>query len=183
MEMLKAELAGGDISSESNANANANADAEAEGKAKAAKGDTAEAEVLDLEQREFLVQWEEEDLEDTWVPLKHMAEDVLEDFDNGLEYAEAIRIVEKRPLVDSNLTTTASADDKGKKEEEKKEQAEEDTALPETETFEYLIEWSDGYENSWEPREHVSDDLIQAFDQGQDLKTQEREQEAAEMVG
>ncbi|CAD7705188.1 unnamed protein product [Ostreobium quekettii] len=46
-------------------------------------------------EREFLVQWPD-DVEDTWVPLSDMAEDVVRDYDQGLEYCEPEAIVDVR---------------------------------------------------------------------------------------
>ena len=131
--------------------------------------------VSDLDKREFLVQWGEEDIEPSWVPLKHMADDVVEDFDQGLEYAEALRILEKREevveAVEANLdadtssssAATAASEEEGEGEGEGEGEKEGEKAVQTK--VEYLIEWSDGYENSWEPEGHVSDDLVKLFEQ------------------
>lgn len=113
-----------------------------------------EEEAFDLSEREFLVQWSENDVEPSWVPLKHMAEDVVEDFDRGIEYAVANRVLESRQVTPRGTSEGAEGGDEAPKEE----------AEPE---YEYLVEWSDGYESSWEPRSHVSSYLINLFQQEQ----------------
>ena len=45
--------------------------------------------------REFLVQWPD-GRDHSWVPQKYMADDVIVDFDSGLEYAEAESILEEK---------------------------------------------------------------------------------------
>lgn len=138
-------------------------------------GGEGEADVIDLDQREFLVQWEEDDMEPTWIPLKHMSDDVLEDFDKGLEYAEAIRIVDSRDSSSSTSTSTSpstSSEDKDDDEETVASEKSPEVLSSELQQKkkEYLIEWSDDYETSWEPEEYVSDDLIKEFE-GLQLKT------------
>merc|ERR1711971_767065 len=49
--------------------------------------------------RDFLVQWIDRVVDNvTWVQQKYVAEDVITDFDYGLEYAEAKRIVDERQI-------------------------------------------------------------------------------------
>lgn len=45
--------------------------------------------------RDFLVQWAD-GAEDSWVAESYLAEDVIEDYEQGLEYAEAECIVEMK---------------------------------------------------------------------------------------
>jgi len=85
---------------------------------------------LELGRREFLVEWEDPALEPEWVADKHMADDVVEDFYNNLEYAYAARVLDDREV---------------------------DGA------FEYLLEWQDGGEPSWEPAGHVTDTLLKEY--------------------
>ena len=142
-------------------------------------GGESEADVIDLDQREFLVQWEEAGMEPTWIPLKHMSDDVLEDFDKGLEYAEAIRIVDSRDSssstsISASTSASASTSSEDKDDDEDTVAAEKSPEVLSSELQqkkkEYLIEWSDDYETSWEPEEYVSDDLIKEFE-GLQLKT------------
>jgi len=46
-------------------------------------------------EREFLVQWPD-DVEDSWVPLSNIAEDVVVDYDSGLEYVEPECVLDVR---------------------------------------------------------------------------------------
>ncbi|QDZ22210.1 subunit Srp43 of signal recognition particle complex [Chloropicon primus] len=125
-----------------------------------------EDEAFDLSEREFLVQWSESDVEPSWVPLKHMAEDVVEDFDRGMEYAVASRVLERRQVTKEG----GEGDEEAPKEEAEME-------------LEYLVEWSDGYENSWEPCSHVSSDLIKLFEQEQKQGQEGEAAPVAELEG
>jgi len=55
--------------------------------------------VLDMRdingEREYLIQWPD-DCDDSWVPEKDIAEDVREDFEKGLEYAEVDEILDRK---------------------------------------------------------------------------------------
>ncbi|WZN64812.1 subunit Srp43 of signal recognition particle complex [Chloropicon roscoffensis] len=101
-------------------------------------------EELDMSDREFLVQWSD-DQEPSWVPQKHMAEDVVEDFDSGIEYAVAKAILERRAIA---AEVAEEGGEEGKEAE-----------------YEYLVQWEDGYEDSWEPRGHISQDLLTQFEE------------------
>lgn len=101
-------------------------------------------EELDMSDREFLVQWSD-DQEPSWVPQKHMAEDVVEDFDSGIEYAVAKAILERRAVA---AEVAEEGGEEGKEAE-----------------YEYLVQWEDGYEDSWEPRGHISQDLLTQFEE------------------
>lgn len=46
-------------------------------------------------EKEYLIQWPD-DCEDSWVPEKDVAEDVRDDFESGLEYAEAEAILDRK---------------------------------------------------------------------------------------
>lgn len=50
--------------------------------------------------RDFLIQWPDGS-EDSWVNEKDVAEDVVEDYDKGLEYAEADCILEMKKKGDA----------------------------------------------------------------------------------
>ena len=137
--------------------------------------DSAEAESFDLSAREFLVEWPEADVEPTWVPLKHMAEDVVEDFDKGLEYATAERILDKREVVveaakDNSIRKMMERRDERMRAEREGDQeaaamADQEEEEVEEKVIEYLVEWSDGYEASWEPEDHVTEDLVRVFEE------------------
>ena len=68
-----------------------------------------------------------------WVPARYVSPEVVQDFEGGLEYAEAAEVVDVRNRGDSRA---------------------------------YLVRWGDGAPDSWEPEEHVSGDLVAAFEAG-----------------
>jgi signal recognition particle protein len=88
--------------------------------------------------REYLVEWRD-DGEREWVKAPWVAEDLVSDFEAGLEYAVAEAVVGKRPA----------------------------TAEGGEEKWEYLVKWVDIEEATWEPAENVDDELVQEFEQKQ----------------
>mmetsp|Transcript_2132 Transcript_2132/g.4936 ORF Transcript_2132/g.4936 Transcript_2132/m.4936 type:complete len:241 (+) Transcript_2132:674-1396(+) len=95
--------------------------------------------------REFLVEWFEPGVEPSWVPLKHLAPDLVEDFDGGLEYAEAEEILDKRVR-----TETGNFLLDGKEEET-------------VQITEYLVNWKDDYPQSWEPEDNIAQEMLEDF--------------------
>uniref|UniRef100_A0A0D9VP61 Chromo domain-containing protein n=1 Tax=Leersia perrieri TaxID=77586 RepID=A0A0D9VP61_9ORYZ len=90
--------------------------------------------------REYLVEWRDGG-DREWVKAAWVAEDLVKDFDAGLEYAVAEAVVDKRQ---------AAAEAEG---EEGK--------------WEYLVKWVDIEEATWEPAENVDAELLQEFEQRQ----------------
>ncbi|CAL1398143.1 unnamed protein product [Linum trigynum] len=82
---------------------------------------------------EYLVQWKDGG-DREWVKKALVAEDLVKDFEAGLEYAVAEAVMGKR-VIDG--------------EEEKKE---------------YLVKWTDIDDATWEPEENVDPDLIVEFE-------------------
>ena len=118
------------------------------------------AEVLSLagRKREFLVAWADGS-SPSWVPAKHVADDVVCDFDAGLEYGQARRIVDKRVVTfEANMLLEGR--------EETRSQTE------------YLIEWEDDYPDSWEVEGNVNPAMRAEFD-GEDTGSGEIANEGA----
>ncbi|CAN6302422.1 unnamed protein product [Urochloa humidicola] len=90
--------------------------------------------------REYLVEWRDGG-EREWVKAPWVAEDLVSDFEAGLEYAVAEAVVDKRLAV--------AAEEGGE------------------EKWEYLVKWVDIEEATWEPAENVDDELVQEFEQRQ----------------
>ncbi|XP_062209758.1 probable signal recognition particle 43 kDa protein, chloroplastic [Phragmites australis] len=88
--------------------------------------------------REYLVEWRDGG-EREWVKAAWVAEDLVNDFEAGLEYAVAEAVVDKRQA--------AAADGEEK--------------------WEYLVKWVDIEEATWEPAENVDAELVQEFEQRQ----------------
>lgn len=86
--------------------------------------------------REYLVEWRDGG-EREWVKAAWVAEDLVSDFEAGLEYAVAEAVVDKRQA--------AEGEDK----------------------WEYLVKWVDIEEATWEPAENVDAELVQEFEQRQ----------------
>ncbi|XP_027150492.1 signal recognition particle 43 kDa protein, chloroplastic-like [Coffea eugenioides] len=82
---------------------------------------------------EYLVKWKDGE-DNEWVKAGLVAEDLIKDFEAGLEYAVAECILDRRE----------SADEGGKKE--------------------FLVKWTDTDEPTWEPEENVDPLLIQAYE-------------------
>ncbi|XP_027095017.1 signal recognition particle 43 kDa protein, chloroplastic-like [Coffea arabica] len=82
---------------------------------------------------EYLVKWRDGE-DNEWVRAGLVAEDLIKDFEAGLEYAVAECILDRRE----------SADEGGKKE--------------------FLVKWTDIDEPTWEPEENVDPLLIQAYE-------------------
>lgn len=83
---------------------------------------------------EYLVRWRDGG-ENEWVKAALVADDVVADFEAGLEYAEAQAVVAKR-LGDEGMV-------------------------------EYLVQWADIDQPTWEPIENVDPDLIRVFEESQ----------------
>ncbi|CAD6201816.1 unnamed protein product [Miscanthus lutarioriparius] len=90
--------------------------------------------------REYLVEWRDGG-EREWVKAAWVAEDLVNDFEAGLEYAVAEAVVDKRQAA------TAMAEGE--------------------ERWEYLVKWVDIVEATWEPAENVDAELVQEFEQRQ----------------
>jgi len=88
--------------------------------------------------REYLVEWRDGG-EREWVKAAWVAEDLVSDFEAGLEYAVAEAVVDKRQ---------AAAEDGEEK-------------------WEYLVKWVDIEEATWEPAENVDAELVLEFEQRQ----------------
>ena len=88
--------------------------------------------------REYLVEWRDGG-EREWVKAPWVAEDLVSDFEAGLEYAVAEAVVDRRQ---------AAAEDGEEK-------------------WEYLVKWVDIEEATWEPAENVDAELVQEFEQRQ----------------
>ena len=73
-----------------------------------------------------------------WVKAPWVAEDLVSDFEAGLDYAVAKAVVDKRQ---------AAAED--------------------GEKWEYLVKWVDIEEATWEPAENVDAELVLEFEQRQ----------------
>ncbi|ONL93361.1 Signal recognition particle 43 kDa protein chloroplastic [Zea mays] len=90
--------------------------------------------------REYLVEWRDGG-EREWVKAAWVAEDLVSDFEAGLEYAVAEAVLDKRQAA----TATAEEED----------------------SWEYLVKWVDIEEATWEPAENVDTELVQKFEQQQ----------------
>ncbi|CAA0831483.1 Signal recognition particle 43 kDa protein-chloroplastic [Striga hermonthica] len=84
---------------------------------------------------EYLVRWRDGGANE-WVKAKHVAEDLVRDFEAGVEYAVAERVVDRREV--------------GGEEGERRR--------------EYLVKWTDIEEETWEPEENVDSELINEFE-------------------
>lgn len=89
--------------------------------------------------REYLVEWRDGG-EREWVKAAWVAEDLVSDFEAGLEYAVAEAVVDKRQAA---------------------------TAEGEDIRWEYLVKWVDIDDATWEPAENVNAELVQEFEQRQ----------------
>ncbi|VFQ95056.1 unnamed protein product [Cuscuta campestris] len=87
------------------------------------------------EKAEYLVKWKDGEANE-WVKRGAVADDLVGDFEAGVEYAVAERVLEKR----------MGGDGKKKKK------------------VEYLVKWSDMEEATWEPEENVDPALIIEFE-------------------
>ncbi|KAJ6819695.1 uncharacterized protein M6B38_400810 [Iris pallida] len=99
------------------------------------------------ERKEYLVEWRDGG-EREWVREKLVAEDVVKDFEAGLEYGVAERVLASR-------VAAAAGDDGG------------------AGTKEYLVKWVDIEEATWEPEENVDPELVREFEQQLCGSTQE----------
>jgi len=90
--------------------------------------------------REYLVEWRDGG-DREWVKAAWVAEDLVSDFEAGLEYAVAEAVVDKRQA----STATAEGEER----------------------WEYLVKWVDIVEATWEPAENVDSELVQEFEQRQ----------------
>ncbi|WVZ55346.1 hypothetical protein U9M48_006018 [Paspalum notatum var. saurae] len=90
--------------------------------------------------REYLVEWRDGG-DREWVKAAWVAEDLVNDFEAGLEYAVAEAVVDKRQAA-------AAAEGEATK-------------------WEYLVKWVDIEEATWEPAENVDAELVQEFEQRQ----------------
>lgn len=86
--------------------------------------------------REYLVEWSDGG-DREWVKAPWVAEDLVRDFEAGLEYGVAEAVVDRRPAA-------GAGEDGGK--------------------WEYLVKWVDIEEATWEPAENVDDELVQEFE-------------------
>ncbi|VFQ83638.1 unnamed protein product [Cuscuta campestris] len=86
------------------------------------------------EKAEYLVKWKDREANE-WVKRAAVADDLVCDFEAGVEYAVAERVLEKR-----------MGGEEGKKK------------------VEYLVKWSDMEEATWEPEENVDPALIIDFE-------------------
>ncbi|KAL4419209.1 hypothetical protein ABPG77_000603 [Micractinium sp. CCAP 211/92] len=84
---------------------------------------------------EWLIKFSDEE-EPVWVDEKYVSQEVVEDFEAGLEYAQAEAVLGCRQQGTMRK---------------------------------YLVRWQDGYPDTWEPEEHVSQDLIALYEQQQAL--------------
>lgn len=91
----------------------------------------------DDDRREYLVQWTDGERE--WVKAEWVSEDLINDFEAGLEYgvAEAVWAVRE---------VEGGGEGKGKKKRE------------------FLVKWVDITDATWEPEEYVDPELIQEFE-------------------
>ncbi|KAL3633148.1 hypothetical protein CASFOL_026132 [Castilleja foliolosa] len=81
---------------------------------------------------EYLVKWKDGG-DNEWVKAALVAEDLVKDFEAGVEYAVAECVLDGR-----------EGEDEGKK-------------------MEYLVKWTDMEDATWEPEENVDPDLIKVF--------------------
>ncbi|XP_048532640.1 probable signal recognition particle 43 kDa protein, chloroplastic [Triticum urartu] len=88
--------------------------------------------------REYLVEWRDGG-DREWVKAPWVAEDLVKDFEAGLEYGVAEAVVDRRQAADG--------DGDGK--------------------WEYLVKWVDFEEATWEPAENVDAELVQEFERQQ----------------
>ncbi|CAI5512136.1 unnamed protein product [Closterium sp. Naga37s-1] len=86
---------------------------------------------------EYLVKWQD-DSEDSWEPVENIGEDLVKDFEEGLEYGVAEKILEKR------VVGASQGGGEG--------------------VVEYLVKWQDSDENTWEPEGNVAADVIADFE-------------------
>eukprot|EP00270_Netrium_digitus_P014423 TRINITY_DN4896_c1_g1_i1.p1 TRINITY_DN4896_c1_g1~~TRINITY_DN4896_c1_g1_i1.p1 ORF type:complete len:442 (+),score=121.15 TRINITY_DN4896_c1_g1_i1:100-1425(+) len=86
-------------------------------------------------QMEYLVSWSDGS-EPSWESIENIADDVVRDFEEGLEYGIAESILEKRVT-------------KGPKHRD---------------VVEYLVKWADSEENSWEPEDNVAAEVVAEFE-------------------
>lgn len=104
------------------------------------------------EREEYLVEWRDGGRE--WVRKGWVAEDLVRDFEEGLEYGIAEGILAVR---DGGDEEEEGEDGKGKKKKK-----------------EYLVKWVDIEEATWEPEENVDPELIAEFEKVGPLALQSR---------
>ncbi|XP_058188446.1 signal recognition particle 43 kDa protein, chloroplastic [Rhododendron vialii] len=93
---------------------------------------------------EYLVKWKDGG-DNEWVKAVAIGEDMVKDFEAGLEYAVAECVVGRRE----------GEEGQGK--------------------WEYLVKWTDIEEATWEPEENVDPDLIKAFEESHNSTKQKDE--------
>ncbi|CAI5482302.1 unnamed protein product [Closterium sp. Yama58-4] len=86
---------------------------------------------------EYLVKWQD-DSEDSWEPVENIGDDLVKDYEEGLEYGVAEKILEKR------VVGKSQGGDEG--------------------VVEYLVKWQDSDENTWEPEGNVAAEVIAEFE-------------------
>ena len=92
---------------------------------------------------EYLIQWrkrsEDEEPVVSWEPAESLSVQLRKDYDNEIEYCDANKLLDRR---------VESIQYKGR----------------ERTKTEYLVEWEDGSEPTWEPLSHVTAELVEAFE-------------------
>eukprot|EP00475_Leptophrys_vorax_P027230 TRINITY_DN3881_c0_g1_i1.p1 TRINITY_DN3881_c0_g1~~TRINITY_DN3881_c0_g1_i1.p1 ORF type:complete len:430 (+),score=37.60 TRINITY_DN3881_c0_g1_i1:107-1396(+) len=86
---------------------------------------------------EYLVKWSD-DSENSWEPAENIGEDLVRDFEEGLEYGVAEKILEKRVAGEKQGGGAGQV--------------------------EYLVKWVDSDENTWEPEGNVAPEVIAEFE-------------------
>ncbi|RWR90638.1 Signal recognition particle protein [Cinnamomum micranthum f. kanehirae] len=107
------------------------------------------------EREEYLVEWRDGGRE--WVRKNWVAEDLVRDFEEGLEYGVAEGILGVR-----DGTEEEGEGGEGGGEEKKKKKKE------------YLVKWADIEEATWEPEENVDPELIAEFEKVGPFSVQSR---------
>lgn len=94
---------------------------------------------------EYLIQWPESDQGPTgtcsWEPAESLNSQLRCDYDNDIEYCDAVKLIDRRvkKINYKNRERTLT---------------------------EYLVEWEDGAEASWEPLSHITGALVEAYEEG-----------------
>ncbi|XXG59930.1 hypothetical protein AAC387_Pa04g1929 [Persea americana] len=107
------------------------------------------------EREEYLVEWRDGGRE--WVRKNWVAEDLVKDFEEGLEYGIAEGILGVRDGIEGE-----GEGEGGEGVEEKKKKKE------------YLVKWADFEEATWEPEENVDPELISEFEKVGPFSVQSR---------
>ena len=86
---------------------------------------------------EYLVRWSDGS-EDSWEPAENVGEDLIRDFEEGMEYGEVEAVLGKRRSAEASEGGPGGV--------------------------EYLVKWADAEEPSWEPEENLDEEVVAEYE-------------------